>query len=414
MYGFVRSRQLEGTFPGDPQTGVWPITALRVLHGWGSPPEEEWPYNGDASAWPPDEPSGMDSAAKDHRIGPYRRLRTIDECKRSLASFPCVGVSLDITEKWADPINGRIPAPSDADIHLDTHEITLDAYDDVRKEFKFWNSWGESWVDRGYGYIGVTVLEKTWWEGWKFWPALEAGTVVVSSQPEQRTWVLKDFDDTNLHCHELTDGSGEPAAWLYALERDSRVEIEELFVRPRFRGNGFGTRLFALMHRYATHYKREFRLWISHADVAPQNLSVIETMAKRLGLTVEESGLRWARLVAGRRESTSETLAEYAFAPQAPPSVGPALVKFVSDSLVLAASSGATTLLYQAIRSWIDSRNGRRIKLKIGDLELETTQLSQRDFLKLLSVVREIRDSDQIRSRLLKAGIQTEIRHPNT
>ena len=27
-YGFVRSRQLEGTFPGDPKTGVWPITSL--------------------------------------------------------------------------------------------------------------------------------------------------------------------------------------------------------------------------------------------------------------------------------------------------------------------------------------------------------------------------------------------------
>ena len=35
QYGFVRGRQLEGTFPGDRQTGVWPITGHRVSYGWG-------------------------------------------------------------------------------------------------------------------------------------------------------------------------------------------------------------------------------------------------------------------------------------------------------------------------------------------------------------------------------------------
>ncbi len=30
LYGFVRSRQLEGTYPGDPATGVWVTTTLRV------------------------------------------------------------------------------------------------------------------------------------------------------------------------------------------------------------------------------------------------------------------------------------------------------------------------------------------------------------------------------------------------
>ena len=45
-YGFVRARQLEGTFPGDKETGTWPITALRISYGWGMPPEEAWPYRG--------------------------------------------------------------------------------------------------------------------------------------------------------------------------------------------------------------------------------------------------------------------------------------------------------------------------------------------------------------------------------
>jgi GNAT superfamily N-acetyltransferase len=412
-YGFVRSRKLEGTFPGDPGMGVWPITSLRVLHGWGSPPEEDWPQS--VAGWPPVEPPGVDSAAKQHRIGPYKRVRTINDCIQSLVSVPSMGVSVGITEKWSDPQDGRIPAPSVDDIQLGTHQISLDAYDNTNNEFKFWNSWGESWGDRGYGYVSAEVLEKIWWEGWKFWPTLKAAPAVVRSQPQQRTWILKDFDNSNLHCHELIEeDSDEAVAWVYAVEYDTRVEIEELFVRPQFRRRGFGTRLLRLMRQYATHYKREFRLWISYADVAPDNLSVVETMVKRLGLVVEESGVRWAPLVARQSEDVTkrntEKVLDYV---QRPASVGPALLKLISDSIIVAASSGATTLVYQAIRGWIDTRNGRRIKLKIGELELETTQLSQEEFLRLLSVVREIRDSDQVRAKLLEAGIKTEMLDPN-
>jgi hypothetical protein len=169
------------------------------------------------------------------------------------------------------------------------------------------------------------------------------------------------------------------------------------------------------MHKYATAHNREFQAWISYADVAPRNLSVVEKMVRRLGLCVVETGVRWAPFVAKRRENASETRSEDAltYLQPPPPSVGLGVLKFISDSLVIAASSGATTLLYQAIRGWIDTRNGRRIKLRIGELELETTQLSQEEFLRLLSVVREIHNSDQIRTKLLEAGIQTEILGPN-
>jgi len=416
LYGIVRARQLDGTFPGDPGVGVWPITALRVYHGWGAAPEEAWPSSGYAAAeWPPAEPPGLDLAAKEHRIGPYKRVRTIDECKQSLVKVPSIMVSVDITDKWTNPQNGRIRAPSDDDVQLGTHSITLDGYDDVNNEFKFWNSWGEDWGDRGYGYIRGEVLQKIWWEGWKFWMPLKAAPVTIRSQPRTRTWILKDFNNSNLHCHELIEeGTDEPVAWVYALERDSRVEIEELFVRPQFRRSGFGTRLLGLMHQYATHHKHEFRIWISYADIVPHNLSVIETMVRRLGLRVEESGVRWAPFVAKHGEDASKTDSqEPTTYVHRPTSIGPAFLKFISDSIVVAASSGATTIVYQAIRNWIDTRNGRRIKLRIGELELETTQLSQEEFLRLLSAVREIRDSDKVRAKLLEAGIKTEILGPN-
>src|SRR5580700_9540106 len=85
MYNFVRSRQLEGTFPGDHSTGVWPITSLRISRGWGCPPEEAWPYKGRAEDWPPIEPPDIDRVARNFRIDIYQRVRTLLECKTVLA-----------------------------------------------------------------------------------------------------------------------------------------------------------------------------------------------------------------------------------------------------------------------------------------------------------------------------------------
>ena len=84
--------------------------------------------------------------------------------------------------------------------------------------------------------------------------------------------------------------------------------------------------------------------------------------------------------------------------------MNPEFLKFIAGAVALAASSSVTTLMYQAIRSWIDSRNGRRIRFKAGDLELETTQLTQEEFVRLLAALQDMKDTEQIRARLLQAG----------
>ena len=158
QYGFVRGRQLEGTFPGDKQTGVWPITGHRISYGWGQPPEENWPYPLPDAVWPSIEPTGIDCVAKEYRFVPYKRVRAIDDCKRILLSGePGVMVSLDISEKWANPPQGRIPVPSPTDLTFSTHVILLVSYDRERDEFTFRNSWG-NWGRKGYGDIAAETL----------------------------------------------------------------------------------------------------------------------------------------------------------------------------------------------------------------------------------------------------------------
>jgi len=85
-YNVVRCRQLEGTYPGDPQTACWPITSLRVMRGWGYVPEEAWP-NIALQVWPPSEPPGLDQRAKENRIFRYQRIRNARECWDAVRSL---------------------------------------------------------------------------------------------------------------------------------------------------------------------------------------------------------------------------------------------------------------------------------------------------------------------------------------
>ncbi len=84
QYSDIRTRQLEGTFPGDPTQGVWTTSAARVMAGWGSIFEKDWPECQDIAHWPPPEPEGLDEKAKQLRSLYYHRVRNLSDCLLTL------------------------------------------------------------------------------------------------------------------------------------------------------------------------------------------------------------------------------------------------------------------------------------------------------------------------------------------
>jgi GNAT superfamily N-acetyltransferase len=307
MYAFVRGRQLEGTFPGDACTGVWPITVLRIGRGWGLPPEGVWPYNGDALAWPPAEPPNVDAAAKPNRGGRYQRVRTLSECKTvlGLLGFP-VMVSLEITDKWGSAPAGRIPARSPSDVVVGSHTVLLYGYDDSRSEFKFRNSWGRRWGTQGDGYIDYDTFETTWVEGWledfpeswfKDWPGNKARSEDRRGVIE-RSWGVAEHGGGVFHCREFLDPDDERIAWAFAVERSGVMEVEEFFVWPQFRGVGYGTKLAHSIGELAVGRGCSLKIWISYPDAAPENLQILEKLVRPLGLRLGPSDVRWAPYVA--------------------------------------------------------------------------------------------------------------------
>jgi GNAT superfamily N-acetyltransferase len=286
QYAYVRARQLEGTFPGDQWSGTWIVTVQRVGHGWGYVPEQLWPY--DTSVWPPIEPPRLDAIAKQYRLNTYyRRVRTVDDCKAAmaLAEMP-VMAALEITSDWHTAPLGRIPRAREPYMPIGTHSILLLGYNDEKQEFTFQNSWGVKWGDKGFGSLPYDLFTKacveTWVQLFKGKPE--------SSQPKSHIveceWGIHESTGEIVHGREIAGPNDERIAWSYAIERKGVLEVEELFVMPRFRRNGYGAALARAMAELSARENAHLSFLIPHADATSENLALIEKVLSPLGLQV--------------------------------------------------------------------------------------------------------------------------------
>jgi hypothetical protein len=192
------------------------------------------------------------------------------------------------------------------------------------------------------------------------------------------------------------------------VEHGPNLEIEELFVRPKYRGLGHGKRLMEAIYNFAQDRHLSFRLWISFADTAPRNLALIETMAKRAGLSIQASGVRWAPLVVAPVERITEPVPTFPY-PTKPPSIPLTLLLFASTVLTGLGTSLLANVIYDVIKSWFDPKNRNRIRVRLGDVEIETSEVSPDDFLKLVKELQQVRNEADIRARIIAVGIKITI-----
>jgi hypothetical protein len=75
----------------------------------------------------------------------------------------------------------------------------------------------------------------------------------------------------------------------------------------------------------------------------------------------------------------------------------PSIVNAVAVAI---ASSGLTATVLGLLRAWIDARNGRKLKIKVGDIEVEATQMAEKDILHLFDLIQQKADQQKIRTLL--------------
>jgi GNAT superfamily N-acetyltransferase len=114
-----------------------------------------------------------------------------------------------------------------------------------------------------------------------------------------RAWGLPDcFAKTPLVGVEVYDApNDECIGWAFLVARQGFADIEEFFVRPTYRGKGYGTDLVELIRRRPQLSDMPLRLWVSHADRAGVATEPFRRIVKQLGLSINPASRRWASYV---------------------------------------------------------------------------------------------------------------------
>ena len=171
------------------QEGTFPRVVLKVMERDGITPEKLLPYtllDQTACLKLPTVKIEHLAAAAPYRIKAYARLQSVDEMKQALAGGKLIlGGILTTTSFHTYNGSGLVPLPEGTITGM--HAIVICGYDDAIKAFRMINSWGTTWGDGGFAWLGydfcnwqsdmgMTALNEAW--------AVEFGEILQPSQPD--------------------------------------------------------------------------------------------------------------------------------------------------------------------------------------------------------------------------------------
>lgn len=132
--------------------------ALKFLEKRGTVPFDEFPYHENACSDLPD-PS-LQSLAQRNRIDGWRRLQhdRLDDIKGQLANGNPVVIGMLVDESLVDLKPGEIYDRQVAGAPDFVHAMVLVGYDEEKRAFRAFNSWGTEWADQGVGWLSYKSI----------------------------------------------------------------------------------------------------------------------------------------------------------------------------------------------------------------------------------------------------------------
>jgi len=140
-------------------TGLW---TCRVSKYFGHCPEKLCPTD---TTLPKEEyqnpiiTASTLAIAKKLRTSAYCRIRSIEEYKDWISTKGLAQVSFDMFTGIYEAPGGYLPLP-DKEEEIGGHSVILGGYSDPERVFRFANSWGVGWGDKGFGYMPYEYFEQ--------------------------------------------------------------------------------------------------------------------------------------------------------------------------------------------------------------------------------------------------------------
>lgn len=168
--------------------------------------------------------------------------------------------------------------------------------------FLFPNSWGEDWGDGGWGQMPFSYFDARLIEAWATGgdPDHEGSLKRFARGGSTQTiqWEARSIWREPLYIFIIYDPEAdERIGWTFVLMRNDFLEVEELYVRPEYRGQGYGRELVDTIRVFARGKNRPMRLWVPFADSkqeSPQSIDALVSVVRRLGLKFRKCDVRWA------------------------------------------------------------------------------------------------------------------------
>jgi hypothetical protein len=188
---------------------------------------------------------------------------------------------------------------------VEGHAVMAAGYDDHTQLLTFMNSWGQSWGDRGSGYLPYQYFDTYVSDAWARYPG--------KTKNWRPTTILKPFISSET---TFINWLGNPEALidLWQVEQDIRIgwclmtfrgdeflEIEDFFIRPDFQlDNSHATVLTSKVLDFSHEQELPLKLWIAHADTRhyAANFKPINDFVRATNLKMRPSPFSWAAYVA--------------------------------------------------------------------------------------------------------------------
>lgn len=158
LFIYYGERSIEGTVNTD--SGAQIRDGIKVVAKQGVCPETEWPY--DIQKFSQKPPQQCFTDAKKYTALTYQRLiQDQNTMKGCIAEgFPFVFGITVYESMMTDDVakTGIVPMPTTQEKVVGGHAILAVGFDDKTQRFKFRNSWGTTWGDKGYGYLPYAYL----------------------------------------------------------------------------------------------------------------------------------------------------------------------------------------------------------------------------------------------------------------
>jgi C1A family cysteine protease len=158
LFLYYNERKLMGTTQED--TGASLSDGIKAICTWGVCRESLWTYSDDMKKFKLKPSKEAYEDAKNYMgldgVKTSYVSYSLESIKARLAkNIPVVfGVYVYPSfESVAAEKTGKIPMPSARERSIGGHALMFTGYDDETQEFKFANSWGTKWGDKGFGYL---------------------------------------------------------------------------------------------------------------------------------------------------------------------------------------------------------------------------------------------------------------------